>query len=102
MLELDQRQKLTEQCNDISKFMQESPFSEDVYFNDWNTLMRVVTKIEESEYTVTMENNTCTIVDNYGKVIASQVRDTKKWATFHCVHMFVKKLQNIQTIPRNS
>jgi hypothetical protein len=91
----DSRQKLTDQCNDIAADMQETNNPGDAYFQDWNVLMQVVNKIEDSDYSVIIEGSCCTIYDSFGKVMANQLRDTKKWATFHAVHDFIKKTQVI-------
>jgi hypothetical protein len=87
--------KLQAQCSDICAYMKDVDTSETNYFRDWNILMRVVDKIESEGNCVTIDGPFCTICNSAGLIIASNVRDTKKWAVFHTVHAYIQKTQKI-------
>jgi hypothetical protein len=86
-------QILSDQCDLIRIFMNEPLTPNKAYFQDWNALMRVVDKIEDRGNMITIGYKYCIIRDHIGLTLSSEVRDTKKWAVFHAVYSFIKKIQ---------
>lgn len=64
------------------------------FYSDFGNLMKVLDYIERLGYSSIIQDETCTIIPKIFakiRVTHTERRDTKHWATYHCIHNFIQK-----------